>query len=81
MHPAPLMLVVCACAGKTSLVRDIARVLAEQQSVCIVDTSNEIAGEGDTVHHSVGKARRMMVSSLNEQARIMVECVQVGACR
>jgi stage III sporulation protein SpoIIIAA len=45
--------------------------------VCIVDTSNEIGGEGDIPHTSVGEARRMMVTSLEAQAKIMVRCVQV----
>jgi stage III sporulation protein SpoIIIAA len=45
--------------------------------VCIVDTSNEIGGEGDIPHTSIGDARRMMVTSLEAQARIMVRCVQV----
>ena len=42
----------------------------------IVDTSNEIAGSGDVPHGCVGNARRMMVSSLDEQASVMIECVQ-----
>jgi stage III sporulation protein SpoIIIAA len=64
-------------AGKTSLVRDVARCLAHTKNVCIVDTSNEIGGEGDVPHPSIGEARRMMVTSLEAQAKIMVRCVQV----
>ena len=63
--------------GKTSLVRDLARLLSVQHNVCIVDTSNEIAGGNDARHNSVGRARRMMVPSLEAQARVMVQCVQV----
>ena len=56
--------------------RDAARLLAETNNTCIVDTSNEIAGDGDVPHDCVGMARRMMVPSLNEQAQVMIECVQ-----
>jgi stage III sporulation protein SpoIIIAA len=63
-------------SGKTTIVREIARVLAEEQNVCIIDTSNEIAGDGDVPHHCVGLARRMMVPSLDTQSQVMVECVQ-----
>lgn len=63
-------------SGKTTIVREIARVLAEEQNVCIVDTSNEIAGDGDVPHQCVGLARRMMVPSLDTQCQVMVECVQ-----
>eukprot|EP00953_Heterococcus_sp_UTEX-ZZ885_P003205 2256-Heterococcus_DN1.PRE.1 len=63
-------------SGKTSLVRDVARLLAETQNVCIIDTSNEIGGEGDVPHRSIGKARRVMIPSLEAQATHMVRCVQ-----
>ncbi|EQC35104.1 hypothetical protein SDRG_07338 [Saprolegnia diclina VS20] len=62
--------------GKTTIVREVSRHLATTYNVCIVDTSNEIAGDGDVPHACVGLARRMMVPSLDAQARIMVECVQ-----
>ncbi|KDO33847.1 hypothetical protein SPRG_01726 [Saprolegnia parasitica CBS 223.65] len=62
--------------GKTTLVRDVARHLSQRHNVCIIDTSNEIAGDGDVPHHCVGLARRMMVPCLNAQAAVMVECVQ-----
>jgi stage III sporulation protein SpoIIIAA len=45
-------------------------------NVCIVDTSNEIAGDGDIPHPCVGHARRMMVPTLDKQSAVMVECVQ-----
>jgi stage III sporulation protein SpoIIIAA len=63
-------------AGKTSLIREIARRLSEKQNVMIVDTSNEICGDSDITHSCVGKARRMMVPSIDDQHRVMIECVQ-----
>ena len=63
-------------SGKTTIVREIARVLALRQNVCIIDTSNEIAGDGRIPHHCVGFARRMMVPSLDQQSGVMIECVQ-----
>jgi len=47
--------------GKTTLLREAARILAEKKRVVIVDTSNEIGGDGDVPHPAVGKARRMQV--------------------
>lgn len=66
---------VHACV-QTTIVREIPRVLARRHNVCIVDTSNEIAGAGTKAHECVGKARRMMVGSVQAQASVMVECVQ-----
>lgn len=63
-------------SGKTTIVREATRLLAERTNVCIVDTSNEIAGDGDVPHPCVGFARRMMVASLDAQADVMIECVQ-----
>jgi len=63
-------------SGKTTIIREIARILAEENSVCIIDTSNEIAGDSDLPHRCIGYARRMMVPSLQRQGEIMVECVQ-----
>jgi len=63
--------------GKTTLVRDLTRQLSEAGDiVVVVDTSNEICGEGLVPHHSVGLARRMMVPHIDQQARILVEAVQ-----
>ena len=62
--------------GKTTIVRGATELLAREKNVCIVDTSNEIAGDGAIPHSCVGYARRMMVKSLNDQANVMVECVQ-----
>ncbi|KAG7348915.1 single-stranded nucleic acid binding R3H domain containing protein [Nitzschia inconspicua] len=63
-------------SGKTTVVREVTKQLAEQFNVCIVDTSNEIAGDGDVPHPCVGYARRMMVPSLDQQSNVMIECVQ-----
>jgi stage III sporulation protein SpoIIIAA len=57
-------------------VREVTRLLADRFNVCIVDTSNEIAGDGDVPHPCVGHARRMMVPSLDQQSAVMIECVQ-----
>ncbi|CEG47690.1 hypothetical protein PPTG_18694 [Plasmopara halstedii] len=64
-------------SGKTTLIRDVARCVSEtMENVCIIDTSNEIGGDGLIPHKCVGWARRMMVRSLEAQAGVMVECVQ-----
>ncbi|CAN5303055.1 hypothetical protein BH10CYA1_BH10CYA1_53450 [soil metagenome] len=63
-------------SGKTSILRQIAKHLASQASVMIVDTSNEIAGEGDVPHHAVGEARRIQVPQPQMQAVSMLEAVQ-----
>ena len=56
--------------------RDVAKILSRKSNVFIVDTSNEIAGDGNIPHSCVGDARRMMVKSLPNQADTMIECVQ-----
>lgn len=56
--------------------REVTRILAEETNVCIVDTSNEIAGDGDVPHPCVGLARRLMVPTLDKQSAVMVEAVQ-----
>ena len=64
-------------SGKTTIIRDIARILSEEmKNVIVVDTSNEICGDGLIPHFSVGMARRMMVPSLEQQASILIEAVQ-----
>mmetsp|Transcript_19182 Transcript_19182/g.47747 ORF Transcript_19182/g.47747 Transcript_19182/m.47747 type:complete len:745 (-) Transcript_19182:994-3228(-) len=63
-------------SGKTTIVRDAANKLAELNNVIVVDTSNEIAGDGTIPHTCIGLARRMMVPSLDKQGEIMIECVQ-----
>ena len=63
--------------GKTTLLREVARVLAEQgKRVIIVDTSNEIGGDGDIPHAGIGRARRMPVQRPELQHAVMVEAVE-----
>ncbi len=62
--------------GKTTMLREAARVLAESKRVVIVDTSNEIAGDGDVPHPAIGKARRMQVSHPERQHEVMIEAVE-----
>jgi len=62
--------------GKTTLLREAARVLAEKKRVVIVDTSNEIGGDGDIPHPAVGRARRMQVPHPSQQHRVMIEAVE-----
>src|SRR5512140_3316030 len=62
--------------GKTTLLREAARILAENKRVVIVDTSNEIGGEGDVPHPAVGKARRMQVKVPTLQHEVMIEAVE-----
>jgi stage III sporulation protein SpoIIIAA len=63
--------------GKTTVLRELARVLAESgKRVVIVDTSNEIAGDGDIPHPAIGKARRMQVGSPHLQHAVMIEAVE-----
>lgn len=62
--------------GKTTMLREAARVLAETKRVVIVDTSNEIGGDGDIPHPAVGRARRMQVASPSRQHEVMIEAVE-----
>ncbi len=62
--------------GKTTMLREAARVLAEKKRVIIVDTSNEIGGDGDIPHPSVGRARRMQVAKPSLQHEVMIEAVE-----
>jgi stage III sporulation protein SpoIIIAA len=62
--------------GKTTLLREAARILAESRRVIIVDTSNEIGGDGDVPHPAVGKARRMQVREPTHQHEVMIEAVE-----
>ena len=62
--------------SKTTIVREATRQLAKSKNVIVVDTSNEIAGDGMIPHKCIGLARRMMVPSLDKQSSVMVECVQ-----
>ncbi len=64
--------------GKTTALREIARVLADDlgKRVVIIDTSNEIAGDGDIPHPAIGKARRMQVARPELQHQVMIEAVE-----
>ncbi len=64
--------------GKTTLLRESARVLADElgKRVIIVDTSNEIGGDGDIPHPGIGRARRMQVPSSARQHAVMIEAVE-----
>ncbi|OKH10778.1 R3H domain-containing nucleic acid-binding protein [[Limnothrix rosea] IAM M-220] len=64
--------------GKTTALREIARVLADDvgKRVVIIDTSNEIAGDGDIPHSAIGRARRMQVASPEQQHKVMIEAVE-----
>lgn len=64
--------------GKTTALREIARVLADDlgKRVVIIDTSNEIAGDGDVPHPAIGRARRMQVAKPELQHQVMIEAVE-----
>ena len=63
--------------GKTTLLREVARVLADSgKRVIVVDTSNEIAGDGDIPHSGIGGARRMQVPIDVEQHKVMIQAVE-----
>lgn len=62
--------------GKTTMLREAARILAENRRVVIVDTSNEIGGDGDVPHPAVGSARRMQVAKPSLQHEVMIEAVE-----
>jgi stage III sporulation protein SpoIIIAA len=62
--------------GKTTMLREAARILAENTRVVIVDTSNEIGGDGDVPHPAVGRARRMQVATPALQHEVMIEAVE-----
>jgi stage III sporulation protein SpoIIIAA len=64
--------------GKTTMLREVARYLADEMNkrVVIVDTSNEIAGDGDIPHPGIGSARRMQVPAPEQQHKVMIEAVE-----
>lgn len=64
--------------GKTTIIREIARVLADEMEkrVIIIDTSNEIAGDSDIPHSGIGRARRMQVAKTELQHQVMLEAVE-----
>jgi len=75
---ANLLLVGPPGVGKTTMLRETARVLADQMGkrVVVVDTSNEIAGDGDIPHPAIGSARRMQVPHPERQHAVMIEAVE-----
>lgn len=64
--------------GKTTILRETARVLSDEadKRVVVVDTSNEIAGDGDVPHPAIGRARRMQVANTSLQHNVMIEAVE-----
>ncbi|MCB0245738.1 MAG: AAA family ATPase, partial [Anaerolineae bacterium] len=62
--------------GKTTVLREAARVLGDSMRVVIVDTSNEIGGDGDIPHPAIGRARRMQVAKPALQHEVMIEAVE-----
>jgi stage III sporulation protein SpoIIIAA len=64
--------------GKTTIIREIARILADEMEkrVIIIDTSNEIAGDSDIPHSGIGRARRMQVTKTELQHQVMIEAVE-----
>jgi stage III sporulation protein SpoIIIAA len=62
--------------GKTTMLREMARILSAKKRVIVVDTSNEIGGDGDIPHPAVGRARRMQVPKSAYQHEVMIEAVE-----
>ena len=64
--------------GKTTMLREMARILSQEarKRVIIVDTSNEIAGDGDVPHPAIGRSRRMQVPTPLQQHGVMIEAVE-----
>ena len=73
-----LLLVGKPGVGKTTMLREVARVLADdaRKRVIVVDTSNEVAGDGDIPHPGIGRARRMQVPTPALQHAVMIEAVE-----
>lgn len=80
-HPC-MLLCLRPGVGKTTAIREVSRTLSDtlRKRVVIVDTSNEIGGDGDIPHDGIGRARRMQVRDPELQHRVMVSppCNHVG---
>jgi len=76
--PTSMLFVGPPGIGKTTVLREVARQLADVQRrrVVIVDTSNEIGGDGDVAHPAIGDARRMQVEMPSQQHKVMIEAVE-----
>ncbi|KAI3525143.1 hypothetical protein L1887_03816 [Cichorium endivia] len=76
---ASLLLIGPPGVGKTTIIRDIARMLANEyeKRVMIVDTSNEIGGDGDIPHVGIINARRMQVPDTNNQHKVLIEAIEI----
>ncbi|XP_071818298.1 uncharacterized protein [Apostichopus japonicus] len=70
-----ILIVGCPGVGKTTLLRELARCLSdtEKKKVVVIDTYNEIAGDSDTPHFSIGSARRLQVNNPEEQHQVISE--------
>lgn len=75
---ASLLLIGPPGVGKTTIIREIARMLADnyEKRVMIVDTSNEIGGDGDVPHAGIGSARRMQVPNSDMQHKVLIEAIE-----
>ncbi|EPY22109.1 R3H domain-containing protein [Strigomonas culicis] len=65
--------------GKTTLLRDLSSSLAHEASmprVTVVDTSNEIGGDGPLPMAFLGRCRRLQVARREDQGRSMIEVIQ-----
>lgn len=78
LSDASLLILGRPGVGKTTLIRELARVLANElnKRVVIIDSSNEIGGDSDVPHSGIGRARRMQVAKSDQQHHVMIEAVQ-----
>ncbi|KAG7359641.1 3'-5' exonuclease [Nitzschia inconspicua] len=63
-------------SGKTSVIRDVARILSQTRNVVVIDKSNEIGGDSIVPHESIESSRRMMVPTGKTQQDVMIECIE-----